>query len=309
MNEESVVQVNVPTMEVKWSDDFSADIDEKGTLTASQSFQCNADEAMGLLMTVKSCAQPGFTGLLLSGANFEHEGANVMRVTCKFGGANEDSPDDTDQSGGPTSSLKRATYDLTVSAADIPLTEHPCWAAMGDDPDWIPFIKAATAGTLRMTRIDDTQFSLSIEGSGNYKHGLVVEVGDRAYKLFKLLVKGVTKYRFNAQVLKISYVTNKVGYLPGGQGDPNLGNDVQPWEVVVSTRPKVRDSGVLAKDEWIPNFAKNAGGDRDWLFDGLNIKFDGAYFQISEHYTLSGQGGWNPDIYSEDNPAQCHLVN
>ena len=310
MNEEEVIHINVPNNRIEWADDFSAEIDEHGTLTANHSFLCDADDALSLLLNqVTSCEQPGFTGLLLSGANFSHEGGRVMRVTCKFGGANEDNPDDSDHSGGPTSKLNRATYDLTVSACDIPLTQHPCWAAMGDDPDWIPFIKAATDGTLRMTRIDDTRFSLSIEGSGNYKHGLVVEIGDRAYKLFQLLVKGVTKYRYNAQVLRISYVTSKIGYLPGGQGDENLDEEIDPWEVVSSTRPTVRDSGVLAKGEWIPNFANKFGGDRDWLFDGLSIRFDGAYYKITEHYTLSGAGGWNPDIYTSDDPNACHLTN
>lgn len=59
-----------------------------------------------------------------------------------------------------------------------------------------------------------------------------------------------------------------------------------------ASRPSsVADVGVIGS-------APIGGGDKNWLFISRTWRRDGAVYEVSEEYMLSGPGGWNNTIYT-----------
>ena len=267
MNYETGIQHNVTQT---WNDDLSIEIDEQGAVTGSQSFQCALDEAIGLLGATKTI--PGFPQFRVSSASLKHQGGNIAKVTVKFGGTTDGNDDPNNDE------PEKATHQLTVTPTEYPLEAHPKYRdAYEDNKDkYANIIAAAKQGKLDMITIDDTVM-FKVKGTALPSVDAYLDKDDPFVEYLNKIMSGITSYLYNDQRFQKTYAVSAIAD-------------------VGSFTNRIQDAGKIT-DEGLPDWAKDPGNGREWMFDGLTVAWDGEKYQISENFHLSGPGGWDDDLY------------
>jgi len=250
--------------QVLWQSDFEASKDNKGKWSGSHSFLCFAEDATQLIPQKGApCQQAGFTFLGLDSVSVKNDSGGLMLVTCKYAAGGE----------GPEFSFEDSSTDgrteMAISTSEEPLETHFRYREISEaDMLKIQELKAGRFKPVPKEEPEGPQEYISkVDAEGvksiSFEDPLAIELAGK-------ISKGFTSYLQPRQIWRVSKVgrnmpgaaiLNKVGKITSAPGAPSVGDG------------------------------------RNWLFMGCSATEEGSAVNISYEFQLSGEGGWDAEIY------------
>lgn len=244
--------------QIQWSDDFSASLNNKGKWEATISFSCHRGDVTRLMPKRGSaCLEEGFTFLGFDSATISHEGGGICRVTCKYGGG-ENNAEFTFEG---QDSGERA--ELAISTSEEPIESHSRYVSLSEEDKLN--IQHLKAGRLKATSVPG-EYIRKDSGSGGAKivfEGLAEELAEK-------ISKGISSYLAANQIWRVTYTSRK-----------------KPSATLLNGVGKINN----------PAGAPMPSGGRNWLFVGAQVNEVGNGYEYTLEYRLSGPGGWDEDLY------------
>lgn len=245
---------------IRWADDFKADEDEQGIITATQSFHCYLDEFFTVSPKKGSpCQEPGWEILLLKKLSVSNAKGGVGKVECTYGGVNENDFDFGDED-------NPRTFSLGISVSEEPIETHVRYKDIPvKEKELIQNIKE---GRYREAEGEANKYIKNGDSANGAKFALVDEM---AIELAGKLKKGIDSYVVPNQIWRTSFISK--------------------------TNVSAAKLNAVGKITTAPG-APTVSDDRDWLFIGASVDQVGDLFNITYEWRLSGPGGWDAEIYS-----------
>jgi hypothetical protein len=245
------------------SNEFRPKLNSDGSWTATDSFICPWSTVQSLLPSIGgNNPRPGWTFLLAESLEIEPNRADLCKVIVSYTSKSTGEGDfDFD-----SADKDDFTYSLqiTTNTEDIE-TNYRYKDVSLYDKETISYVKLGSY--IRQAKDSYVFVDTARENPRD-------EITDLyARELVDFILKGVTSYDLQIQVWSASWTANerpqdylfeRVGTITDPPGDP----------------PVI------------------AG--RDWLMSGLDMEQTGKTYKITARYSMSGRGGWIPQLYDPD---------
>lgn len=274
-----------------WQDDFVANIDKEGTVTATHSFRCHLDDVLKLIPKGDNahCVEPGWEFLGLSEVEVKNIGGKIAEVKCKFGGKPEDSSTDGGDTTIDDAEKDGKTATLTVTTTETPLEMHPRYSSIffqksGDKIEGgkadttvqaILGLKNGRTKLVKDTSSESAKYKIIYRDVNSKIPGVELEPTSLAGEIAALFSSGVTSYLSPRPTLRITYTSRK----PPSSSVLNSVGHIVP------------NSSAILPDEY------RAASNRNWLVTGLDSHKEGKVYRITITLMLSEVGGWIRKIY------------
>ena len=242
---------------VVFANDFTAQRNEKGKWTASESFSCPEDKVTNYIPNKgAACQKNGWKWLGVSGVKVMEPHGGIVQVVVEYGGFPEAGDTTYDGRG-----ADEFTNELSITTVEEPLETHYNYHDVSDEEKGI--IAKIKSGAVER---DGTGYTFKDADGNSFE--LTSEKGK---ELADFIMKGVESYLRPEQIWRESIVEkkmpngatfNKVGTIQSPKGAPTIGSDrnfLFAGCTVQQTGKKV--------------------------------------FNVSYEYILSGKGGWDEKIY------------
>lgn len=243
-----------------WNPDFSATQDEKSKWIGSETFTCRLEEVTSLLpVNGAACQLDGWGFMLFTGCKVENIEGGLATVTCNYAGTQEDTFEFEDLD-------DSKTYEMGITTSQEPIMAHPKYKDVAAGEKQI--LQNVLNGSLK--QVSGSQYDF-IPMSDHDKTEKFTITSDLGKELCEKIQKGLDGYLQAGQIWRVSFVTNTMP-------STNILNAV----------------GKITSAVGAPTVAN----DRNWLFIGCNMNQKDRVFNVSYEWQLSGDGGWDEDLYS-----------
>jgi hypothetical protein len=263
----------LPQGSLTFNPDFKATKDDKGLWTGSITFTCRMEDVTNLLPENGSpCQEAGFNFMQLIGLDVANNEGGTATVTCKYSGTV--SPDygfdEDDDANIPY------TSSLSVATSEEPIETHPRYRT-GDNAlssEERVLVSDFKASRLKVNEVNDETGVVTslITRIDDAEIGIVTVDNPLLQELLGKILKGI-----------VSYVEPRPVYRY------NITQKNPP------TSSQLNAVGKIGNAQKAPPI----GEGRNWLLLAVNYDFDGTVYNISYEWNLSGVGGWDEDLYGE----------
>jgi hypothetical protein len=249
---------------ITWNPDFTATQDDKNLWTGSVSFTCNYADIPNLVPYLKSpCQEPGWGFMLLTGVTVSNNEGDTGVVTCKYTGTSTPDYEFGDEETNSSS--------LGTTVEETPIEQHPKYKDVTDiDKQLMQELKNGRFKLAKTQPEDALLFETRVDDEGVEQIEFTDEL---AIELAGLISKGILTYLNATPIYRYNYTS--------------------------ILKPKASVLNKVGKIEENPKDAPAVSGSRNWLMTAINYDQSGNSYNISTEFRLSGEGGWNPLIYSE----------
>jgi len=263
-NKTDATVFGLPLGQIEWNNDFTATRAETGQWTASESFTCQLSDVTRMIPKKgASCQLNGWSFLKVFSVKVSNIDGNLALVTCEFGGTQE-----VEKSEEEEEAEREYTYELGITTGEEPIETKFKYRDV--PPEELAIIQNFRAGNLR--EVKDAPYTY--QNSSSFEKGTELKVESELGKeLIDLISKGVESYLYPGQIWRATYTSNRL--------------------------PRTSVLNAVGTITSAIN-APAVGHGRDWLFIGCNVVENNKVFTITLEWQLSGDGGWEPKIYTRD---------
>jgi len=248
---------------IKWNPDFQASEDDKGKITASESFTCRLSDVTQLLpVSGSTCQHPGWTLLKYNGFNVENIEGDLAKVNVSYiGYRGEDGDFDFDNE----EIVNGYSTELGITTGEEPIETN------------YRFKDISTAEKKTIQKVKNGQLEedpgtpYSYRPPGDPSATPETISSDLGKELVDLILKGITSFLQPGQIWRVTYtsknkpssaILNKVGKITSAKGAPSVSES------------------------------------RNWLFIGCSVSESARIYTITLEWQLSGPGGFITNLYN-----------
>lgn len=266
--------------EIQWEQGFRATRDDTGAWIGSESFQVLKPYLTKVVPKKGApCQYPGRSYMLCTSVNVENLPGSFDRVTVNYGGNDEDGTFefDDEEEDFEDAELNKYTYELSINVSTEPIETNSKFRNISrEDRD---IIYNLLQGNLERSKKKDGE--LLAEPYTFYRNdnpddkgkAYLVSEENYARELVDYILNGVTGYQRARQIWRVSYnspalpaanILNFVGYITSAKGAPALADG------------------------------------RNWLFTGIDARFENGVCATTLEFQLSETGGWDTFLYKKE---------